>query len=53
MNKQLLIPIVALTALVLKHTFNYEMPQAEMDTIADGILALVTLVGIFMKPNKD
>lgn len=52
MNKALLIPIVALLALTVKHLFNVELSQSEMDTIVEGTLAVLTLVGMFMHPKK-
>lgn len=52
MNRALLIPIVALLALTIKHLFNVELSQTDMDTIVEGLLAVLSLVGIFMHPKK-
>lgn len=53
MNKTLIIPIVALFALVIKHSFGFEVPQEELDVIADGVLSITTMIGIFMHPVKQ
>lgn len=52
MNKALIIPVIALLALIVKHAFGFEIPQGEIDAIADGVLAVLTLVGIFLHPTK-
>lgn len=52
MNKALIIPVLALVALFVKHTMGLEIPQDQLDVIADGVLAIITLVGIGMHPVK-
>ncbi len=52
MNKALLAPIVALFLLILKQSLGIEFDDNTMNVITDGILALVTLIGIFMHPKK-
>lgn len=52
MNKTLIIPIVALFALIIKHSFGFELPQAELDVIADGVLSIATMAGLFMQPKR-
>lgn len=51
-NKNLIFPIVAAFALILKKATGTELNAVETDTLVDGILALVTGAGIFMKPKK-
>jgi uncharacterized membrane protein len=53
MNKALIIPVLALFALIIKQGFGYTIPQDALDVIANGILSIVTLVGIFMHPVKQ
>lgn len=52
MNKALILPIVALLALAMKQISGYEYSQTEVDIIVEGILAITTLIGIFMTPQK-
>lgn len=52
MNKNLITPIVALIALLAKQVFGFELSNAAADALTDGILAIITLVGIFMSPTK-
>jgi uncharacterized membrane protein len=51
-NKAIIIPIVALIALILKSAFGVELGTEAQDIIADGILGIITLVGIFLHPKK-
>lgn len=51
-NKLLLVPIITMVALMLKLGAGYELPNAYVDVFADGILAVVTLIGQFMHPVK-
>lgn len=51
MNKQLLIPIAALFVLVLKQYFGYELTDETIDVVTNAMLAIVTLMGIFMHPK--
>lgn len=53
MNKALLIPIIALLALIAKQAFGYELSQVEIDIVIEGVLSIVTLVGLFMNPKKE
>ena len=52
MNKALIAPIVALALLLAKQTFGVEFDSETQNAIVDGVLALITLAGIFMHPNK-
>lgn len=52
MNKSLLIPIVALLALLIKLIFGYELATEAQDTIVNGVLGIVGLIGAFMHPRK-
>lgn len=51
MNKKLLLPLVALAGLTIKQVYNIELSAQEIDLVVDGILALLTLFGIFMEPK--
>ena len=52
LNKAIIIPIVALIALIIKSAFGVELGTEAQDVIADGILGIITLVGIFLHPKK-
>ena len=51
-NKAIIIPIVALIALIIKAVFGVELGTEALDVIADGILGIITLVGILTHPKK-
>lgn len=53
MNKALIVPIIALFALVIKHAFGYTLPQEAIDVITDSVLSITTLIGILMHPVKQ
>lgn len=52
MNKQLLIPIIALIALMVKQFAGIELSAEEVDTIIEGVLALIIAIGFFTHPKK-
>lgn len=52
-NKAIILPILAMFSLALKSVCNVELSDKDMDTIANGILSLIALVGIFMHPKKE
>lgn len=52
MNKALIIPVVALVALMVKQLSGVELQEEQIDIIVEGILAIATLSGIFMNPKK-
>lgn len=52
MNKQLILPVIALFALIIKQTYGIELSDEILNQVTDGILALSILVGIFMNPKK-
>ncbi len=52
MNRKLLIPIVALIALMVKEFTGTELGEQQIDIIVEGVLAIATLSGIFMTPKK-
>lgn len=51
-NKAIILPILAMVSLALKSIWHVELSDKDMDTIANGILSLVALAGIFMHPKK-
>lgn len=51
-NKALLVPVIALIALLIKQVAHIEIGHEQMDVIIDGILAVITLVGMVMQPHK-
>lgn len=56
MQATIIVPIVALFALVMKQVFGIELGETEQAQIADGILAIslgaVALIGVLSKHNK-
>lgn len=50
-NKQLLIPILTLIALVAKNLFHIDIPDAAIDLSADLIMGAVSLAGFFIHPH--
>jgi uncharacterized membrane protein len=52
MNKNLLIPIVALVLLMVKQFTNIEFTTEEVDTIIQGVLAIIIAIGFFTEPKK-
>ncbi len=52
MNKQLIAPIVALIVLFVKESFGVDVQSEVVDTVLNGILAVITLAGIFMNPKR-
>jgi uncharacterized membrane protein len=51
-NRAIILPIVAGIALIIKLVFGLELDQHQQDILADAILALVTLIGVFVHPKK-
>ncbi len=52
MNKKLITPIVALITLLAKQTFGFDLSNELVDAMTNAVLAIITLVGIFMNPTK-
>lgn len=52
-NKQLLIPILTLVALVAKNLFHIDIPDAAIDLSADLIMGAVSLAGFFIHPHAE
>ena len=48
MTKALITPIVALLALIVKMVFGVELTPEQQSVMADGFLALVTVIGLFL-----
>lgn len=53
MNKALIAPIVALFCLTIKSTLGIQFDDQTLNIITDGILSIISLVGIFTHPKKD
>lgn len=51
MNKNIIMPILTGLALILKKAVGYEIGTEEIDVLADMILGIVTLAGVFMTPK--
>lgn len=51
-NKQIIVPIAALVSLILKSNFGIVLSDGDMDTVVNGVLAIVGLFGVFMHPKK-
>jgi uncharacterized membrane protein len=52
MNKAIIAPIVAAVLMLIKQLFGIELPSEAVDTITNGVLAIVMLAGIFIDPRK-
>lgn len=52
-NKQLLVPIVALVIMYCKSVAGIQLPDETADIITDATLSILTLIGIFTHPTKD
>ena len=52
MNRKILLPIAALICLLAKELGGVELDNQQVDVLIEGILAIATLVGIFMTPKK-
>lgn len=51
-NKALLVPLLSAISLFVKQAFGYEIPNEYVNIGADVILALITVIGLFMNPKK-
>lgn len=52
MNKLLIIPIVSLAIMIFQRSFNLTFSDTEIQTIVEGILSILVLLGIFADPKK-
>lgn len=52
-NKQLIIPILTLIALLIKTVFKIDIPDAAIDLSADIIMYAVSLAGLFIHPRVE
>lgn len=50
-NKQLLIPILTLIAMIVKQMFKIDIPDAAIDLAADLVMGTVALAGFFLHPQ--
>lgn len=50
-NKQLLIPILTVVALLIKTIFKIDIPDAAIDIAADIVMYIIALVGMFIHPH--
>lgn len=53
MNKALIAPIMALFCLLIKQVFDVQIDNSMMDTMTDGLLAIITMAGLFMHPRAE
>jgi uncharacterized membrane protein len=51
LNRKILIPAVALIALMVKEIGGIELSDAQINVIVEGILGVTAIVGIFMNPK--
>jgi uncharacterized membrane protein len=51
-NRAIILPIIAGIALVIKLIFGLEIDQHAQDVLADAVLAIISVIGIFMQPKK-
>lgn len=52
MNRKILLPTVALFALVVKQISGTELDNVQIDIIVEGILGVAAIIGIFMNPKR-
>lgn len=52
MNKTIILPLIALLALVLKNWFGIEIGTEIQDNIAESIVTLIALYGVFKDHTK-
>jgi hypothetical protein len=52
MTKTMILPIIALIALVLKSLFGFEIGSVVQDAIADATLAIITAWGVYVDHKK-
>lgn len=52
MNKQVILPIIAVIALAIKNIAGVQMDDHAQNLIADLILSIVSLYGVFVEPKK-
>jgi uncharacterized membrane protein len=52
MKKTILIPIITLVTLTVSNVFDVKIGTELQDQLADGILALITLIGVFTNHKK-
>lgn len=52
-NKGILLPLLSALALFVKQVFGYEIADELINTIADVILFVLMMAGIFIKPKKE
>jgi hypothetical protein len=50
-NKQLLIPILTVVALIVKQIFKIDIPDAAIDIASELIMGAISLAGLFMHPH--
>ena len=50
-NKQLLIPILTVIALIVKQIFKIDIPDAAIDIASELIMGIISLAGLFMHPH--
>lgn len=53
MNRKLLLPIVALIALMVKEIGGIELSDAQINVLVEGILGVAAFIGLFMNPKKQ
>jgi uncharacterized membrane protein len=51
-NRNIIIPTVALLALVVKQISGVELDNVQIDIIVEGILGVAAIIGIFTNPKR-
>lgn len=51
MNKTVILPLIALLAIIVKSWFNIEIGSELQDDIAETIVTLIALYGVFKNHN--
>ena len=52
MNRNIIIPVVALLVLIAKQISGVELNDVQVDIIVEGVLGIAAIIGIFMNPKR-
>ena len=53
MNRKLILPIVAMIALLAKEIGGIELDDAQINVLVEGILGVAAFIGLFMNPKAS
>lgn len=52
LNPQIIAPIIAIAMLFGQRILNIQFSNEDIQTITDGLLSVVALIGVFIHPKK-